>query len=315
MNLSDTQVLVTGAHGFLGKRLCNMLRERGVAGLKTPSHADCDFMSPDDCARAVDGVDLVIHLAAKVGGIGLHQRCPGEMFYDNLLMGVQLMESARQSGVRKFVNVGTVCSYPKETPVPFEESWFWKGFPDPSNAPFGVAKKTLQVMGAAYRAQYGFDAVYVVPASAYGPGDDFEPATSHVVPALIKRVYDAKVTAQPEIVCWGDGSATREFVFIDDMVRGILLAAEQLDSSEPVNLGRSEEVSIKTLVTHITSLMGYTGQVKWDISKPAGQKRRALDSSRASNLLGFRPEVSLRDGLQCTIDWYREHPLPVGTEA
>ncbi len=262
-------------------------------------------------ARAVADMDLVIHLAAKVGGIGLNREKPGELFYDNILMGVQLIDEARKAGVGKFVTAGTICAYPKFTPVPFREDELWSGYPEETNAPYGVAKKALLVQSMAYRDQYGFNGIFLLPVNLYGPGDNFDPASSHVIPALIKKVHDATVNGLDHIEVWGTGAATREFLYVDDAARGILLAAERYDASEPVNLGASFEISIAELVGLICELMGFAGELRWDATKPDGQPRRKLDTSRARERFGFEARVDFREGLRRTIDWYRAHPLPV----
>jgi GDP-L-fucose synthase len=311
MDLSRSSVLVTGGRGFLGSRVCEFLRARGATDVRAPLSSEFDFRDPNACRQAVQGVDLVIHLAAKVGGIGLNREKPGELFYDNLIMGVQLIEEARLAGVSKFLTVGTICAYPKFTPVPFKEESLWDGYPEETNAPYGVAKKALLVMGQAYRAQYGFNAVYTLPVNLYGPGDNFDPASSHVIPALIKKVYDAGQLEVDRLVCWGDGSPTREFLYVDDGASALVAAAERLESPEPINIGADFEISIKELVTLIADLMGYTGLIAWDTTKPNGQPRRRLDVSRARELLGWEAQTAFKDGLRRTIDWYREHPLPV----
>ncbi|HIA04955.1 MAG TPA: GDP-L-fucose synthase [Myxococcales bacterium] len=311
MNLSQSTVLVTGGRGFLGSKVCEYLRERGVLDVRAPSSSEFDLRYPEACKQVVQGVDLVVHLAAKVGGIGLNREKPGELFYDNLIMGVQLMEEARLAGVSKFLTVGTICAYPKFTPVPFKEETLWDGYPEETNAPYGVAKKALLVMGQAYRAQYDFNAVYTLPVNLYGPNDNFDPRSSHVIPALLKKVYDAQELGSSELVCWGDGSPTREFLYVDDAAAALVAACERLESPEPVNIGADFEISIKELMTLIADLMGYDGKIVWDTSKPNGQPRRRLDVSRAREWLGWEAQTGFKEGLRRTIDWYREHPLPV----
>ena len=304
-------VLVTGGAGFLGQAVCRELESMGAGDIRVPRSSTCDLRDATRCRRVVDGVDLVIHLAARVGGIGLNRERPGELFYDNVIMGVNLMEAARLGGVERFLTIGTICAYPKFTPVPFQESALWEGYPEETNAPYGVAKKALLVMGQAYKAQYGFDASYVLPVNLYGPEDNFDPGSSHVIPALIKKVYDAQSLGLSELTCWGDGSPTREFLYVDDAARGIVAAAERLDTDEPINLGAGFEISIFDLVTTIARLMDYQGDIIWDTEKPNGQPRRCLDVSRAEALLDWRAVVTFEDGLQKTIAWYRDHALPV----
>ena len=313
MNLAESRILVTGGRGFLGSKVCDLLRDKGATDLIALRSADCDLRDPVACNRAVEDVDLVIHLAARVGGIGLNKERPGELFYDNIIMGVQLMEAARKAGVGKFLTAGTICAYPKFTPVPFREDELWNGYPEETNAPYGVAKKALLVMGQAYRDQYSFNAVFVLPVNLYGPNDNFDPGSSHVIPAVVKKLYDAKELGVSEVVFWGDGSPTREFLYVDDCAAGLVAAAEHLEQGDPVNLGAGFEISIRDLVNQIAGLMDYRGEIRWDTDKPNGQPRRCLDVSRASELLGWKALVDFNDGLKSTISWYREHPLPVQT--
>ncbi len=310
-DLAGARVLVTGGAGFLGSRVCDALRAAGVGPIRVPRSHTSDLRTRAACDLAVQDIDLVVHLAAKVGGIGLNREKPGELFYDNAIMGLQLMEAARVAGVRRFVTVGTICAYPKFTPVPFSEDALWEGYPEETNAPYGIAKKALLVMGQAYRQQYGFDAVYCLPVNLYGPGDNFHPSSSHVIPALIKKVYDAQALGRDHLVSWGDGSATREFLHVDDAARGIVAVASHLATGEPVNLGAGFEVSIRELITTIARLMEYRGEIRWDSSKPNGQPRRQLDISRARAWLGFEARVPFERGLAETIAWYRARPLPV----
>ena len=309
MELKDKKILVTGGGGFLGKVVVAKLRARGVpeGNIFAPRSAELDLVKWEDCVKAVAGRDIVIHLAAVVGGIGANREHPGEFFYKNLMMGVQLMEAARQAGVKKFVAVGTICAYPKFTPVPFKEDDIWNGYPEETNAPYGLAKKMLLVQAQAYRAEYGMDAIYLLPVNLYGPNDNFDPKSSHVIPALIKRIYDAKQSNAPFIENWGTGKATREFLYIDDAAEGILLATELYDKAEPVNIGAGMEISIKDLVETIARLMDYKGKISWDTSKPDGQPRRMLDTSRAEKEFGFKAKMSFEDGLKKTIDWYSVH--------
>jgi GDP-L-fucose synthase len=253
----------------------------------------------------VKGIDLVIHLAANVGGIGYNRAYPGTLFFDNAVMGIQLMEAARQAGVGKFVAVGTVCAYPKFTPVPFMESELWNGYPEETNAPYGIAKKVLLVQAQAYRAQYGFNAIYLLPVNLYGPGDNFDVESSHVIPALIKKMVDAKAKGEKKVVVWGSGEASREFLYVEDAAEGIVLASEKYDEPDPVNIGAGFEIKIKDLVSLISKLTDFNGQIVWDANKPDGQPRRMLDTSKAASKFGFKAKTSLEDGIRKTIEWYR----------
>src|ERR1700682_662172 len=297
-------VVVTGGAGFLGSRVVSQLRERGARNVLVPRSADLDLRLRENCRRAVEGADLVIHLAATVGGIGFNRENPGMLFYDNLIMGAQLMEEARLSGVRKFVAVGTVCAYPKFTPVPFREEDLWNGYPEETNAPYGLAKKMLLVQAQAYRQQYGFNAIYLLPVNLYGPGDNFDPSSSHVIPALIRKIVEARERRSPYVEVWGDGSASREFLFVDDAAAGIVLAAERYDWSDPVNLGAGHEITIKELVEALRGLIGYRGDIVWDATKPNGQPRRCLEVERAAAVFGFRAKTEFTTGLSATVDWW-----------
>ena len=306
MDLRDKKIVVTGGAGFLGKVVVAKLIGRGVpeANIFVPRSSELDLTKWESCVRAVEGRDVVIHLAAVVGGIGANREHPGKFFYENLMMGVQLMEAARQANVAKFVAIGTVCAYPKFTPVPFKEDDLWNGYPEETNAPYGLAKKMLLVQAQAYRQEYGFDAIYLLPVNLYGPNDNFDPKSSHVIPALIKKVEDAKKANAPFIDVWGTGGASREFLYIDDAAEGIVLAAEQYDKPEPVNLGAGMEISIKDLVEMLAHLMDFKGELRWDATKPDGQPRRMLDVTRAEREFGFRAKMTFEEGLKKTIEWY-----------
>jgi GDP-L-fucose synthase len=302
-------VMVTGGGGFLGRAVVRRLESAGVRHIFVPRSAEYDLRTPDGVRRALaDGrPDIVIHLAAVVGGIGANRENPGRFFYENAAMGIELMEQARKSGVDKFVQIGTVCSYPKFTPVPFREADLWGGYPEETNAPYGLAKKMLLVQGQAYRQQYGFDVIHLIPVNLYGPGDNFDPASSHVIPALIKKCVDAREAGAAEIEVWGTGSASREFLYVDDAAEAIVLATERYDDPEPVNLGVGREITIRDLAELIVRLTGFSGQIRWDPSKPDGQPRRALDTSRARERFGFVAGTSFEDGLRATIAWYEGH--------
>ena len=307
LNLKRNKILITGAHGFLGRHLVeNLLEKRRVPeeNLFLPKIEELDLRKWEDGQRAVKGKGLVIHLAAIVGGIGLNRAIPGEMFYQNAIMGIQLMEAARQEGVKKFVAIGTVCSYPKFTPVPFKEDDLWSGYPEETNAPYGLAKKMLLVQAQAYRQQYGFNAIYLLPVNMYGPGEKFDRKSSHVLAALIRKVYEAKKEGRNYIEAWGTGKATREFLYVKDGAEGILLAAEKYEKPEPVNLGSGTEISIKDLVGLICKLMDFKGEVRWDPTKPDGQPKRCLDVSRAKKEFGFRAQTRFEDGLKETIEYW-----------
>ncbi len=303
------RVMVTGGAGFLGSAVVRQLRESGATEIFVPRSGDYDLRKLADIDRALaDGhPDLVIHLAAVVGGIGANRENPGLFFYDNAIMGIQLLERARVAGVAKFLTVGTVCSYPKFTPVPFREEELWNGYPEETNAPYGLAKKMLLVQSQAYRDQYGFNAIYLIPVNLYGPGDNFDPASSHVIPALIKKCVDARERGDAFIEAWGTGSASREFLYVEDAARGIILAAEHYDGRDPINLGVGSEITIRDLIELIARLTGFTGEIRWDPSKPDGQPRRALDTSRAREDFGFVARTSFEDGLRLTIDAYKSN--------
>lgn len=301
-------VLVTGGSGFLGSSLVRTLEAHGLAeeNIRVPRSRDLDLRRWENCVAAVQDIDLVIHLAARVGGIGYNMQNPGSLFYDNAIMGIQLMEAARQADVAKFVAIGTICAYPKFTPVPFQEEELWNGYPEETNAPYGLAKKMLLVQAQAYRQQYGFNAIYLLPVNLYGPGDNFNPASSHVIPALIKRFVEAVEEDAEGVVVWGTGAASREFLYVDDAAEGIVLATERYDKPEPVNLGAGFEISIHDLAILIADLTGFTGEIVWDTTKPDGQPRRCLAVSRAEQEFRFRAKTDLREGLEATITWYLE---------
>ena len=306
MNWEENRVMVTGGAGFLGSYVVKVLKARGCHEIFVPRSADHDLRHLPAIQRAYSDSSphIVIHLAAVVGGIGANRARPGEFFYDNLMMGAQLMEEARLRGIEKFVSIGTVCAYPKFTPVPFQEEDLWNGYPEETNAPYGLAKKMLLVQGQAYRAQYGFNAIYLMPTNLYGPGDKFDPAVSHVIPALIRKCVETQESGRDHIVVWGDGSPTREFLYVADAAEGIVLATERYDGPEPVNLGSGFETSIKELVKRIADATGFKGEIVWDTTKPNGQPRRRLDTSKAEQLFGFRATTPFAEGLRQTADWY-----------
>jgi len=303
------RVLVTGGAGFLGRTLLRKLAERGAAHVAAPRVEEVDLRDKAAIRRCLreTKADLVIHAAAVVGGIGANRAHPGRFFYENAIMGVELIEEARLAGVGKLVCLGTICAYPKFTPVPFREEDLWNGYPEETNAPYGLAKKMLLVQLQAYRAEYGFDGVFLLPVNLYGPADNFDLETSHVIPAMIRRFFEAKAAGAAEVTLWGDGSPTREFLYVEDAAEGILAAAERYDGAEPVNLGSGEEISIRDLATLAAREAGYTGAVSWDPSKPNGQPRRRLDVTRAGALFGWRATTRLEEGLKKTVAWYREN--------
>ncbi|MBS1150999.1 MAG: NAD-dependent epimerase/dehydratase [Myxococcaceae bacterium] len=302
------RVLVTGGSGFLGKHVLAGLARRGVTAPVAPRSREYDLVDGNAVRRlyADSKPDVVIHLAAKVGGIGANRENPGRFFYDNLMMGVQLIEEGRKAGVKKLVAIGTVCAYPKFTPVPFKEEALWDGYPEETNAPYGLAKKMLLVQSQAYRAQYGFNSIFLLPVNLYGPHDNFDPSLSHVIPALIKKMFDAREQGAPFITVWGDGSPTREFLYAADAAEGILLATERYDASDPVNLGSGEEYAIKDLVAVLAAACGFEGEIRWDPSQPNGQPRRKLDVEKAKQLFGFTAATAFAEGLRQTVEWYRQ---------
>ena len=308
----DKKILLTGGAGFLGSFITEKLvneRKLDPRSIRVPRSKNLDLTKWENCVKAVDDIDIVIHLAAKVGGIGFNKKYPATLFYDNAIMGIQLIEAARQAGVEKFVAIGTVCAYPKYTPTPFKEEDLWEGYPEETNAPYGIAKKILLVQAKAYREQYDFNAIYLLPVNLYGPRDNFHPEYSHVIPALIKKLSEAKESGEDYITLWGTGKPTREFLYVEDAADGIILATERYNKSEPINLGSGCEISIKDLATLIAELVGFEGEIKWDASKPDGQPRRRLDVNKAEKEFGFRAKVDLRAGLEKTINWYKANFL------
>jgi len=307
--LANKRITVTGGAGFLGSYVVSKLRDAGCENIFVPRSRDYDLVDNDAVRRLYKSSkpDIVIHLAGRVGGIGANKQNPGRFFYDNLLMGVQMMEQGRLAGIEKFVAVGTICAYPKVTPVPFKEENFWNGYPEETNAPYGLAKKMLLVQAQAYRQQYGFNAVYLLPVNLYGPGDNFDPEYSHVIPALIKKCFDAIKNGDENIVVWGTGKPTREFIYVEDAAEGIVLATERYNKGEPVNIGSGVEISIKDLVNLVARLTGFGGQIVWDTSKPDGQPKRRLDTSKAEAEFGFKAKTKFKEGLKKTIEWYLSH--------
>ncbi len=306
---ADQRFVVTGGSGFLGSHVVKQMKDHGSRLVFVPKSAEYNLVKEEAIVRLFHEArpDIIIHLAAVVGGIGANRENPGRFFYENLMMGAQLMEQARIFGVKKFVAVGTICSYPKFTPVPFKEENLWDGYPEETNAPYGLAKKMMLVQSQAYRQQYDFHSIFLLPVNLYGPGDNFDPSSSHVIPALIKKCIDAIRDHKDEIVVWGTGKATREFLYVEDAAQGILLATERYNKEDPVNIGAGFEISIEELVELIKELTGFKGRLVWDASKPDGQPRRMLDTSRAFQEFGFKAKTQFREGLRRTIEWYREH--------
>ncbi len=303
---ADRRIVVTGGAGFLGSFILEKLRARGCGEILVPTIEEYDLVKAADIERMYDDMrpDVVIHLAAVVGGIGANREHPGKFFYENLMMGVQLIDQGRLRGIEKFVAIGTVCAYPKFTPVPFKEDDIWNGYPEETNAPYGLAKKMLLVQSQAYRQEYGFNSIFVLPVNLYGPRDNFDPASSHVIPALIKKCVDAIDSGTDYIDCWGTGSASREFVYVEDAAEGILLATEHYNSPEALNIGSGFEIKIKDLVERIAKFTGFAGEIRWDSSKPDGQPRRCLDVTRAKKEFGFEAKTDFDKGLKATIEWY-----------
>src|SRR3989344_3843649 len=306
MSLKNKKILVTGGAGFLGSFIVRKLLKRGIPkkNIFIPRSKELDLRKWENCVKAVRGKDIVIHLAGIVGGIGYNQKIPGQIFYDNMMMGTQLMEAARRAGIEKFVAIGTICAYPKFTKVPFVENTLWSGYPEETNAPYGLAKKMLLVQAQAYRQQYDFNAIYLLPVNLYGPRDNFSPKSSHVIPALIKKIDDAKKAGKKYIDVWGTGKASREFLFVEDCAEGIILATEKYDKSDPVNLGANREIKIKDLVKTVCKLMDFGGDIRWDKTKPDGQPRRMVDATLAHKEFGFKAKTDFEKGLKKTIGWY-----------
>lgn len=305
-DLRKKRILLTGGNGFLGSHVYKKLLERGVSknNILIPNSKRDDLKNWKNCLKFTKDIDVVIHLAGKIGGIGLNKEKPGELFYDNALMGIQLIEAARQNKVKKFITIGTVCAYPKNAPIPFREESLWNGYPEEVTAAYGFAKKMLLAQGIAYKDQYGFTSIFLIPVNLYGPGDHFKSKYSHVMPALIKRVVDAKLNKAREIVVWGSGKATREFLYVEDASEAIVLATEKYDQIEPVNIGSSQEISIKKLVKIISDVVEYNGKIVWDKTKPDGVMRRKLNVNKAYKEFGFRSKTALREGIKKTVDWY-----------
>lgn len=304
LELKNKSVLVTGGNGFLGKKIVENLEALGINDIIIPSSDDFDLRNIENCKKVVSDADIVFHLAANTGGIGLNKEKPGEIFYDNLIMGTHLLHESKMANVEKFIALGTICSYPKFSQIPFLEEDIWNGYPEETNAPYGLAKKMLIVQSQAYREQYNFQSIVVVPTNLYGPNDNFDPSSSHVIPALILKFFNAKKNNLNQVEVWGDGSPTRDFLFVDDAAEGIIEAAKNYDGNSPLNLGSNEEISIKNLASKISKILDYTGKIVWNTSQPNGQPRRCVSYEKAKQNFGFEPKITLDDGLQKTIDWY-----------
>lgn len=311
MDWSNKSVLVTGGAGFLGKFVCEGLRARGVTNITIPRRATCDLTVEDEVAMLYNecNPDIVLHLAAEVGGIGANRKNPGRYFFANMAMGLHMVEQARVQGVEKFVQIGTICAYPKFTPVPFKEEDLWTGYPEETNAPYGIAKKSLLVMLQAYAQQYDFPGIYLLPVNLYGPNDNFDLESSHVIPALIRKFVTARDEGKPTVECWGSGKASREFLYVEDCAEGILKAAESYNGTEPVNLGTDHEITIKDLAETISDVVGYKGEIVWNTDQPDGQPRRRLDTQRAEREFGFKAQTGLDDGLRKTVQWWESQAL------
>jgi len=306
----NKKILITGGAGFLGTHIIeNLTRKRGVSTSQIiiPRRRNMDLRTWDSCQKAVENVDVIIHLAARVGGIGFNQKYPGTLFYDNIMMGAQLMEAARLAKVQKFVQIGTVCAYPKFTQTPFKEDDLWNGYPEETNAPYGIAKKALLVMAQSYRKQYGMNIIYLLPVNLYGPGDNFDLESSHVIPAFVRKFTEATEKQEKQVTVWGTGNPTREFLYVEDAAEGVLAATEKYNKSDPVNLGSGKEITIKQLVEIVAKITGFKGKILWDTSRPDGQPRRCLDTTRAKNEFNFEAKTNLLAGLQKTIEWYKNH--------
>jgi len=306
MDWKNSSILVTGGTGFLGSRVVSLLKNRGAENIIISHSNENDLRLRESCSDITKNIDIVFHIAAKVGGIGFNQEKPAELFYDNLMMGTNLMEEARKNGVKKFVALGTICSYPKFTPLPFAENDIWNGYPEETNAPYGLAKKMLLVQSQAYFQQYNFNSIVVFPTNLYGPRDNFSEDSSHVIPALIKKVFFAKNADKKKITLWGDGSPSRDFLYVDDAAEGIILAAEKYNNQEPINLGTSEEITIKELIAKIQKIMNTDLEIEWELEKPNGQPRRCVSFEKAKNEIGFSPKINLEEGLRKTINWYEQ---------
>jgi GDP-L-fucose synthase len=307
MNWNKKKILVTGGNGFLGKNLISQLKDKDAEEIISPSSSEFDLRNNSNCKELVQDVDIVFHLAGRVGGIGFNQKYPGDVFYDNLMMGTQLLHESKEANVEKFIGMGTVCSYPKFATIPFTEESLWDGFPEETNASYGLSKKMMIVQSQAYKQQYGFDSITLIPTNFYGPEDDFKPETSHVIPALILKFEQAIKNNSNEVILWGDGTPSRDFLHIHDAARGVILAAEKYNKFEPINLGSQIEVTIKELANRISKLMNFNGQIIWDVSRPNGQPRRCVSYEKAKKEFGFEPEINFNAGLKETIEWFHNN--------